>query len=178
MMLYPSTVVAVVVGVAAWLYLVRGGETPDHGDVIAVRGQIAYRVLSVKTMALNGEVDDDACEVHALATPDYVENSILRAKLRDAAAASPEHWQGAAKAVLSVYGAKAENLVSRLNDLVVQVTAQPACIFHSDGSSELDEKVQIRLMDIAKMWGIGPNRTRAVLEDNNVILAKPIVDWK
>lgn len=178
MMVYPSTLLAVVVGVAAWLYLVRGGETPDPGDVAAVRGQIAYRVLSVKMMALNGVVDDDACEVHALATPDYVENSILRAKLRDAAAASPEHWQSAARTVLAVYGAKAEDLVSRLNDLVVQVTAQPACIFHADGSSDLDERVQVRLMEVAKMWGIGPNRTRAVLEDNNVVLAQPLLAWR
>jgi hypothetical protein len=176
MMVYPSALLGIAVGLLVWLFLTRAGETPEQGELARIRGQIAYRVLSVKLMALNGEVDDGAVEVHYLATADQPENSVMRALLRDAGGVTPDHWQSSARAVGSIYGP--EDLLSRLNDLVVQVTAQPACVPVDGHSFHLDEAVQVRIMEIAKMWKIGPNRTRRVLEDSSVILSDRLLAWK
>lgn len=176
MMVYPSAFLGLAVGLLVWLFLTRAGEKPEQSELARIRGQIAYRVLSVKLMALNGDVDDGSMEVHYLATADQPENSVMRALLRDAGGTTPDHWQSSARAVGAVYGA--EDLLSRLNDLVVQVTAQPSCVPVDEYSFRLDEAVQVRIMEIAKMWKIGPNRTRRVLEDNAVIVSDRLHAWK
>lgn len=178
MMLYPSTLLAVGVGIAAWVFLTRGGNKPEESELAIIRGQLAYRVLSVKLMTLNGEVDRDSIDVHNLATLDVLENSTLRARMRDAADVTPEHWQSSARMVGNVYGANPGDLVSRLNDLIVQVTSQPACYVVNGDEFHLAENVQVRIMEIAKMWKIGPNRTRDLLADNRVSIAQPLLAWR
>ena len=165
--LYPSTLLSLALGVGSWLYLARFGEKPDPEVLRQIPGQLAYRVLSVKLLALNGPVDERAAEIHALATPDYVENAMLRARLRGAASAADDGWQDAARTIQAVYGSNPDDVVRKFGDLVAQITGQD-CTPYVDGHYDLAPDTLERLGEIARMWRIGPARMNEALADNHV----------
>ncbi len=174
---YPSVLLVLAVAGATWLYLSMGGNKVDAGDVAAMRGQIAFRVLSVKLLAFNGDRDDKTFEVHALCTPDLAENSELRGTLRDVSAATPDYWQAPAKQVYAIYKGDPEALVSRLDALIVQVSAQPGSSLPS-GQRQLSDDTQERLMQIAKMWRIGPKKTKELLLEARIQPSQALLAWK
>src|SRR3546814_11584786 len=93
-----------------------------------LRGQIAYRILSVKLLSLNGEMDEDTYSVHSQLTPDEPENSELRGLLRDASATSGDGWIDQARIVRHLYGADPLQLLDRLEMLVVHLAATPQAL--------------------------------------------------
>lgn len=169
LLLYPSLILGVGVALATWLYLRYAGMKVSSTDIAAIRGQLAFRVLSVKLLSYNGSTDDKTFEVHALVTSDFVENSDLRSQLRDAAAATPEQWEPAARTVRTVYRDAPEDLQKRLDGLIVQVSAQPCGV---------TDATQLRLMEIAKMWRIGPKQTRDLLLENHVNPSPALLAWR
>src|SRR3546814_4374273 len=59
LLLFPSYIAAGAVGLATAVYFRFAGQgVPEH-TIKLLRGQIAYRILSVKLLSLNGEMDED-----------------------------------------------------------------------------------------------------------------------
>src|SRR3546814_7376256 len=83
LLLFPSYIAAGAVGLATAVYFRFAGQgVPEH-TIKLLRGQIAYRILSVKLLSLNGEMDEDTYSVHSQLQPDEPENSELRGLLRE-----------------------------------------------------------------------------------------------
>jgi hypothetical protein len=168
---YPSLTLALGVGIVAWLYLKFGGARLEGWQAKAIRGQLAYRILSVKMMTLNGDADDDTFEVHASVTPDTSENAEMRGTLRDAAAKTPEAWQDSARMVMSVYRNEHKEVLKRFDGLVVQMTAQPDSRATATEGRYLSNGVQSRLVQIAKMWRLSAAEVHAIMDDNKVAMS-------
>src|SRR3546814_7905548 len=70
LLLFPSYIAAGAVGLATAVYFRFAGQgVPEH-TIKLLRGQIAYRILSVKLLSLNGAMDEDTYSVHSQLTPD------------------------------------------------------------------------------------------------------------
>lgn len=168
LLLYPSLVLAVGLGLITAAYLRFGGRPVPRATMKLLNGQIAYRMLSVKLLALNGTSDADTYHVHAMLTPDEPENAELRGLLRDAAATTGAGWKSFARTVRAVYGADPAQLLDRFEMLILQLRAQPEGV---------TAETQDRLIHLAKQWKIGPQKARSFLTDNNVTLSPAMLAW-
>ena len=168
MFLYPMAVPVIGVAVISWLYLTFGGQTIGSGHRLGIRQQLAYRVLSVKMMAFNGEIDDDTLDVHATVVVDNYTNSRLRGMLRDAAGASTDDWKASARVIYTIFRKENHELLKRMDELILQLTAQPNSRADIKGNRYLSQEVQTRLMEIARIWKIGPNQMKTLLGEHRV----------
>jgi hypothetical protein len=166
---YPSIILAGLVLIGSATYLRFAGEKVTGQTVALLRGQIAYRLLSVKFIGMNGAADEDTYEVHAMSTPDEPENSELRGLLRDAAATTGAGWQDQARIVRRVYGGDVAQILDRYEMLIVQLNASP------DG---VTAESQERLVELGKMWRIGPQKAHAFLAENNIQPASAMLAWQ
>src|SRR3546814_789173 len=133
-----------------------------------LRGQIAYRILSVKLLSLNGEMDEDTYSVHSQLTPDEPENSELRGLLRDASATSGDGWIDQARIVRQIYGADPLQILDRLEMLVVQLAATPQGV---------TEESQARIVEVCKLWKVGPEKVLRIFEENQVQISTKTIAW-
>lgn len=166
-LIYPSLLLAAGVGILTFAYFTFGGERLAARAKATARGQIAYRMLSVKILAMNGEIDENTYHAHALVTPDEAETSELRGQLRDAAATTGQGWKELARRLRYIYDA--ETLVDRLDILLVQLNAQPGPI---------TPETEQRIIEIAKIWKIGPNTLRKLMNDSEIQPGAAISAWK
>lgn len=168
LLLFPSYLAAGAVALATAAYLRFAGQgVPEH-TIKLLRGQIAYRILSVKLLSLNGEMDEDTLSVHLQLTPDEPENSELRGLLRDASATSGDGWVDQARLVRQIYGADPLQILDRLEMLIVQLAATPQGV---------TEDSQARLVEISKLWKIGPEKTLRLLEESQVEISPKTIAW-
>ena len=174
MLIYPSWTVGGVVALLSWFYLQFAGRKLHREELSTITTELAFRTLSVKALAINGDYDDITYDVHQVNTPDLPENSIMRARLRNAAGASHDGWKEAARRVRR--GAKNDpaKLHTLLNGLVIQLTSQPSARTPVQGVYNLTKEVQLFLLEVAKMWGIGPNNLRSILDKRHVPVRKDI----
>ena len=156
MLVYPSVLLGVAVGALAWLYLAKGGSAVGRNRIDEIRTQLAYRVLSVKLLAVSGRLDDETYRQHGVLTVDYADNSQLRGSLRDCAGGRPDGWEDSAKLLRSVFRKEPKQLSDRLRKLILQIAVQPG---------GLEDASQIRLMEIAKVWNLGPKHVRGLFEE-------------
>lgn len=166
---YPSMVIAGSVAGLAWLYLAFAGARPRREQLAHIRRDLAYRTLSVKALAITGGYDQTTYDVHAINTPDEPENSALRAKLRDAAAASRDGWKQAARRLRKETRRDQRMLLDHLSGIVIQLTSQPGARVAGSRHYRLDDEVQDFLVDLGRVWGIGPRNVREVLVRNDVM---------
>lgn len=166
---YPSMVIAGAVAALAWLYLTMAGSKPRREQLATIRRDLAYRTLSVKALAISADYDQTTYDVHAINTPDEPENSALRAKLRDAAAASRDGWKQAARRLRRETRKDQRALLEHLSGIVIQLTAQPSARVAGSAHYRLDDEVQDFLVALGKIWGIGPRNVRDVLVRNQVM---------
>lgn len=165
---FPSLTVALGVGGLAWMYLQFAGRKPRAAELSKIRVELAFRTLSVKALAISGDYDQVTYDVHAVNTPDLAENSTLRAKLRDAAGVTHDGWKQAAKRVKRACRKDQEQLYDLLTGLVIQMTSQPSARTTRKGQYHLSDEKQRFLVELAKMWGMGPKTLRGVLASNSV----------
>src|SRR3546814_11387955 len=100
LLLFPSYIAAGAVGLATAVYFRFAGQgVPEH-TIKLLRGQIAYRILSVKLLSLNGEMDEDTYSVNSQLTHDEPANSEQRGLLRDAHHTSGAGWIDHARTVV------------------------------------------------------------------------------
>jgi hypothetical protein len=169
MFVYPSILLGLGVAALAWLYLAYGGSKVSPAEALELRTKIAYRVLSVKTLAISGLFDEDTYSTHALVTSDDSENAALRTVLRDSTGWTPDGWEHPARVIGSSFRKAPGELSKRLGYLIAQIAAQP------NGTQDAG---QIRIMEIAKMWGLGPKHVRELFEKNAVEMAPAILAWR
>lgn len=167
-LLYPSLLLAGTVGLLAWGYLVFAGEDVSTNQRAAMRGKIAFRILSVKLLRLNGNVDENTYHHHGQLTADEPENSELRSDLRNAAFPVGDGWEFWAKEVWQVYRRMPLTVLDRYYSLFVQM---------ANGQDGLSDESQRRLLQIAKMWGIGPEKTREYLTNLDLTPIPEIENW-
>lgn len=178
MLIYPSMVLAFLLAMGTWAYLRYAGRKVDPAARASIEGKLAFRVLSVKFLAMNGEMDDAAFETHGHSTVDEPENSALRADLRDVASRTADGWQDAARRIARVYKDEPESRFNRLNLLIVQLTSQPGSRQIQNGFRHLPDEVQDNLIRVAKLWKIGPKRFRELLADNQVAPSQAASTWR
>ncbi|AXK44088.1 hypothetical protein [Erythrobacter aureus] len=167
-LLFPSVLLAGGLGTLTWLYLTFAGQSNTSRDVLIRRGKIAYRLLSVKLLTLNGDMNDDTYKVHGLLTPDEPETAELRNLLRNAAFTTGDGWKHWAREVRRVYKNEPTIILDRFEMLVVQLKASAAPV--SDES-------QGRLVEIAKLWGIGPEKVREYLAKMEIQPSAAVAAW-
>lgn len=164
----PSWVAAVSVGLFCWIYLQFAGRKPRAAELATIKTELAFRTLSVKALAISGDYDQITFDVHAVNTPDMMENSALRALLRDAAGATHDGWKQAARRVRQGARKKPQMLHTLMTGLVIQMTSQPSARIPGSRYYKLSDEKQKFLMELGKMWGIGPRTLRGILEKNEV----------
>jgi hypothetical protein len=125
-------------------------------------------MLNVKLLALNGEIDEDTYVAHAKLTPDEPEAAELRGKLRDAAATSGAGWQTFARTVRKVYRREPTELLDRFENIILQMRVQPG---------GLSDESQARLVELAKLWKIGPVKAKGLLAQYNIQPAAAVLAW-
>ncbi len=166
--LFPSVLLAGTLGALVWLYLSFAGQSNTAKQKLIRRGQIAYRLLSVKLLTLNGDMNEDTYKVHGLLTPDAPETGELRNLLRNAAFTTGDGWKHWAHEVRRVYKGNALEILDRFEMLVVQLKSSAAPV--SDES-------QSRLIEIAKLWGIGPEKAREYLAEMEIEPSAEMAAW-
>lgn len=168
LLLVPSPLLAVGLGLLVAAYLRFGGERVEPVTMKLLRGQIAYRLLSVKLLALNGPTDEDTYRVHGLLTPDQPENAELRGLLRDAAALTGAGWKGQARIVRAVYGKEPAEIVDRYEKLLLQFRAQPVPV---------SADTEARMVELGKIWKIGPDKARHLFAKNGIEMSPVMLAW-
>jgi hypothetical protein len=168
LLLFPSYLAAGIVGVATAAYFRFAGQSVPDQTVKLLRGQIAYRILSVKLLSLNGEMDEDTYSVHSQLTPDEPENSELRGLLRDAAAMSGDGWKDQARIVRKVYGADPLQIIDRFEMLIVQIAATPQGV---------TEDSQARLVEISKLWQVGREKAIELFLESKIDPTAKTLAW-
>lgn len=168
LLVYPSWTVALVVAILSWLYLRYAGSKPRAAELSRIRLELAFRTLSVKALAISGDYDQVTYDVHAVNTPDLAENSSLRALLRDAAGATHDGWKDAARRVRRGARKDPAELHTLLTGLVIQMTSQPSARVAGGAHYVLSDEKQRFLMEVGKLWGIGPKTLRGILSQNHV----------
>ncbi|QAY80126.1 hypothetical protein [Sphingosinicella sp. BN140058] len=168
-LLVPSTVAAAVLALLVFAYLKYAGQPFNRADANNLRAQIAYRLLSVKLLALNGPMDDDTFDVHADIAPDEPQAAELRGKLREAAFAYPDDWAEYARQVYRAYRKDPVQLADRLEFIVCQLRATP-------GNISADS--QDRLIQLAKSWKFGPEHVRGLLAKFKAPASSNMLAWK
>lgn len=167
-LLFPSYLTAALVGFASMAYMHLAGQKVASQTTRLLRGQIAYRLLSVKLLSLNGEMDEDTFRVHAQLTPDEPENSELRGDLRNAAVLDGSDWKDQARIVRQIYGRDPVQIVDRLDKLLVQMNATPHGV---------TEDSQARIVEISKLWKIGREKTIELFQNNHVAPTQETLVW-
>lgn len=167
-LLYPSILLSTGVAILVWSYLQFAGFRMDGGKRLKIRGQLAYRILSVKLLSLNGGMTDETYKHHAQLTPDEPETSELRSDLRNAAYSTGDGWEFWAREVRKVYKRDPLVILDRYEILIVQL---------QNGEGGLSDKSQDRLIQIGKMWGVGPNKAREFLADVAVTPSPNMAAW-
>lgn len=175
LLIYPSYILAAVLGLGAFAYIKFAGSHEDDDRIPHIAHQLAYRVLCVKLLAFNGEQDQASLEVHGTAVLDDMENAYMRRELRAAASVTPEYWKDAARTVARYSGGSSEFFLTRFESIIVQLTAQPCS--RGQGQFHLRDEVQDRLIDLAKLWKIGPKTVRNILRDNQVVPSERLQKW-
>lgn len=166
---YPSPLLAAAVGGAAWLYLARGGSRIDPSEMLEMRTKLAYRVLSVKVLAISGRMDEQSYRIHALVTSDDAENAGLRTALRDSTGWTPQGWEHPARVLERNFRGAPAELSRRVDYLIAQIAAQPG------GTSDASQE---RVMEIAKTWSLGPVHVRGLFDKHGVDMAPAILAWR
>ena len=175
LLIYPSIVVATAIGAFAWIYLQFGG--PKTGDRVRarIRVEVAYRILSVKALAITGDYDDLTYDVHQTSTPDEFQNTILRSRLRDAAGGTPEGWRFSAKTIKRnsrpLTKADPNFLINLYKMIITQITSQPSSRIENSRQFILDKKKAAFAAELAKIWGIPPGKVDSLLAEQRVIIA-------
>src|SRR3546814_1444611 len=166
--LFRSYIAAGAVGLATAVYFRFAGQgVPEH-TIKLLRGQIAYRILSVKLLSLSGEMDEATVSFHSQLTPDEPENSELRGLLRDASATSGDGLIDQARIVRQIYGADPLQILDRLEMLVVQLAATPQGV---------TEESQARIVEVCKLWKVGPEKVLRIFEENQVQISTKTIAW-
>jgi hypothetical protein len=166
---YPSMLLAAGLGLLAWIYLAHGGRKVSKNEAVEIRSHIAYRVLSVKLLAISGEFDETTYEMHALMTSDFSENAALRGTLRDCAGWRADGWEHSARVLASLYHNQPDQLSVRLHRLIAQVMVQPG------GNAEA---TQSRIVDVAKVWKLGPKHVRGLFSEQGVEMTPAVLAWR
>ncbi len=169
MLLYPSVLLGAAIAALAWLYLSYGGIKISPQERLELRTKLAYRVLSVKVLAISGRFSEETYATHALVTSDDAENAVLRTRLRDAAGLTADGWEHPARVLGSSFRKAPAELSKRLGYLIAQIADQPM---------GTDEPSQIRIMEIAKMWKLGPKHVRELFDKYRVEMAPAILAWR
>ena len=174
-MIYPSFVLAGTVGAAAWVYLMFGGPKSNDRVRSRVRVEVAYRILSVKALAISGDYDDLTYDVHQTSTPDEFQNTILRSRLRDASGATSEGWQKFAKTIKRhsrpLLKADRNLLINLYKMIIVQITSQPSSRIEGSRSFLLSREKEDFARNLAKIWGIRPDTVNAIFSEQRVVLS-------
>ncbi|QAY80250.1 hypothetical protein [Sphingosinicella sp. BN140058] len=152
-----------------FLLQILGGEEIDRDVPYAIDAQLAYRVLCAKLLQLNGRLDADTYEVHQKFTPDEPETSELRGSLRDAAATTPLGWQRSARDLAYRFKRFPDTLLDRFEHLIIQMNASPDGVTVSG---------QAALVELARLWGIGPNKTLEIFVEWRVQPLQPVLAWQ
>lgn len=169
MFVYPSVLLGLGVAALTWLYLAYGGNKVTPAEMLELRTKIAYRVLSVKVLAISGQFDDETYRIHALVTSDDAENAALRTSLRDSTGRTPDGWEHPARVIGSAFRKAPAELSKRLDYLIAQIAAQP------NGTQDAG---QTRIMEIARIWNLGPVHVRGLFDKNAVEMSPTILAWR
>lgn len=152
----------------AFYYVAFAGKKIRPGVLATHSGQIAYRMLSVKLLTLNGEMNENTYHVHALITPDAPETSELRGDLRNAAFVAGHDWEHWADQVHAYYKHDPHLILDRYETLIVQLRASVAGI---------SVESQDRLIHIGKKWGVGPSKAREFLAEMKQEPSERMAAW-
>lgn len=174
-MIYPSFVLAGVFGLMAWAYLRFGGPKSSDRVRSRVRVEVAYRILSVKALAISGDYDELTYDVHQTSTPDEFQNTILRSRLRDAAGATSEGWQIFAKRIKRhsrpLLKSDRNFLINLYKMIIVQITSQPSSRVEGSRHFLLNREKSEFIMNLAKIWGIRREMACQIITEQRVVMS-------
>ena len=172
-LIYPSLVIATTIAVAAWFYLQFGGPKSSDRVRARVRVEVAYRILSVKALAVSGDYDDLTYRVHETSTPDEFQNTILRSRLRDAAGATSDGWRRAAKTIKRnsrpLLKADPNHLRNLFTMIITQMTSQPSSRIANSRNFRLGPEKTAFVRELAKIWSIPVAAQDAILRQLSVV---------
>ena len=174
LLIYPSFVLAALIAAFAWVYLAFGGSKSSERVSSRVRVEVAYRILSVKALAISGDYDELTYDVHQTSTPDEFQNTILRSRLRDAAGATSEGWRVFAKTIRRhsrpLLKVDRNHLINLYKMIIVQITSQPSSRLDGSRSFLLSPEKEAFARELAKIWSIRPATVQDVFSEQRVVL--------
>lgn len=150
-LIFPSLLLALAIALLIHAYFKFAGDGVSAYQRALLRGQLSFRMLTVKLLSLNGGMSDEAYHRHQMDIPDTLENSELRSELRNVAFVNGEDWKHWARTLRRIYRNKPEVILDRYQTIVGQLAAT---------SHGITDDSQGRLVELAKAWGIGPKSAR------------------
>lgn len=179
LLVYPSFLLAGFAGLASFAYILFGGNSDDQDRIDGILHKLAFRSLCIKLAVFNGPTDQRALEVHTEIMHDFADNAYRRRDLRIAASATPEFWEPLARMIYQAGRKDAFFLTSRYRSILVQLTSQPENRRQASPAGHfLREEVQERMIQLAKIWKLGPKTTRELFEQQKVVIGPTLAGWK